>query len=106
MTPTDTLERKYSPYVQTVRSGLPKSGEHVKVSLPGETPWARCIDVFETTWTGEIENKLYREYSEFERAKINKRDWHTVEPLPELHKYKQGDVLEFHWANNQWEPKP
>jgi hypothetical protein len=77
---------------------LPKVGESVKVRLPGETPWAICVEVRENCWMGCIINRLFREYSEFEQAKWPNQEWGKgFVKLPELHKYKKYDVLEFIW---------
>lgn len=85
---------------------LPKLGECVKVCLPGETPWAEVIAVNERTFIGKIVNKLYREFSEIEKAKFLKDGFGTVKQLPELHKYKFGDEITFRRDENDlvWEP--
>ena len=56
----------------------------VKVSLPGETPWAIVVsvDANHSSFVGKIDNVLYEEKSE-------------SEPLPSLHDYKYGDELTF-----------
>jgi len=78
-------------------------GQTVKVRLPGETPWIEVIDEKihqdHTLIKGRILNKLFREYSEHEQARWMKGEFDSVESLPELHKYKQGDEVWFEFVN-------
>ena len=69
----------------------------VKVSLPGETPWAIVVsvDANHSSFVGKIDNKLYAEKSEEERSKITRHMFGESEPLPSLHDYKYGDELTF-----------
>ncbi len=85
---------------------LPKVGEVVKVHLPGESPWAECVAVHDNYWAGRIDNKLFAEYSEIERAAFLKGSWKNVKPLPELHNHKQHDLINFAWSSEYsiWEP--
>ena len=78
---------------------LPQVGDTVKVKLPGESPWAECIEVFEHAWVGRITNKLFKQYSEFERAKFTKDYFGTVIPPEPAHNLKQGDVVIFEERN-------
>ena len=89
---------------------MPKEGETIKVRLPGETPFAMCVEVREGTWMGCILNKLFREYSEIEQARWTGQHFKEYTPLPELHKYKKFGVIEFApsehpiQGNQGWEP--
>ncbi len=71
-------------------------GEHLKVNLRGETPWAEVIEVHDDGFTGKIANKLFREFSEFEKAKFMNTHFDDVKKIPELHKYSYGDVVRFY----------
>lgn len=87
---------------------IPKRGDVVKVWLPGETPYAICVEEGEGSWMGCILNKLFREYSEHEQARWLGKEWGKgFVKLPEKHQYKKFDVLEF--VRNEeygtWEPK-
>jgi hypothetical protein len=76
--------------------GEPTVGEHIKVLLPGETPWAECVAVYpDGTWDGRIDNRLFYEMSEHERAQFMKREFGSVSPVPRLHQYKLDDVIRF-----------
>lgn len=87
---------------------IPKEGDTVKVRLPGETPFAMCVEVRENSWMGCILNKLFREYSEHEQARWLGKEWGKgFVKLPELHTYKKFDVVEFTWQNEEypaWKP--
>ena len=90
---------------------IPKRGDMVKVCLPGETPYAICVEEREGSWMGCILNKLFREYSEIEKAKFTGQHFGRYDPLPDLHTYKKFDVVEFVPASFEfrggqgWEPK-
>jgi hypothetical protein len=44
---------------QQVERGI-RVGELVKVSLPGESPWAEVIEIYpDGTWLGRIDNHLW-----------------------------------------------
>jgi hypothetical protein len=90
---------------------IPERGSIVKVRIPGETPFAICVEERENSWMGCILNKLFREYSEFEKAQWLGREWGKgCVALPELHPYKKFDVLEFFASDTPikgeqgWEP--
>ena len=73
-------------------------GDTMKVFLPGESPWAEILEVNcgnKLRIKARIVNKLFHEYSEHEQARMMKRDWGTVEHLPKVHDYKQGDEVWF-----------
>lgn len=70
-------------------------GENIKVLLPGERPWVEVLEETGNTFKGRILNKLYDEFSEHEQAQFMKREWGTIEKLPILHNFKQGDELWF-----------
>lgn len=76
-------------------AAIPKIGEIAKIRLPGETPWAICVEERENSWMGCIVNKLFREYSKIEQAKFTGKNFGEYTPLPEKHKYKKFDVVEF-----------
>lgn len=70
-------------------------GAMIKVSLPGETPWATVISVEpDGSWHGHIDNYLVAERSEAERLAIAQQ-FGGSEPLPSLHGWKRGDVVRF-----------
>lgn len=71
-------------------------GESIKVSLPGESPWAACIAIHpDGTWDGQIINKLFGELSEYERARFMKDSFGTVKGVPKLHNFSQDQVVRF-----------
>lgn len=74
-------------------------GQRVKVSLPGESPWAEVVEITDRGFKGRVDNKLLREYSEIEKAAFSKKFFGTVQKLPELHDYKYNDILEFAWCD-------
>jgi hypothetical protein len=75
----------------------PMIGQSIKVHLRGESPWAKCAFIYpDGSWDGVIENKLFHEYSEAERAGWVGSNFEGVtKPLPKLHDYKQGQVVRF-----------
>ena len=74
----------------------PNIGEHIKVLLPGETPWAECVAVYpDGTWDGRIDNRLFGEMSDRERAQFMRSEFGHVSPVPRLHQYKLDDVIRF-----------
>jgi hypothetical protein len=74
----------------------PIIGESIKVKLPGETPWVECVAVYpDGTWDGRIDNRLFGEMSDHERAQIMKREFGEVFTVPRLHQYKLNDVVRF-----------
>lgn len=95
----------------TQEERLPRLWEVVKVCLPGETPFAICLEVRENSWMGCIINKLFREYSEHEQAQFTSANFGEATPLPEKHQYKKFDVIEFIATPYKfrggigWEPK-
>jgi hypothetical protein len=73
-----------------------KIGEHIKVHLPGESPWAEVMATYEDgTWDGRISNRLFGEMSDIERARFTKDHFDTAKALPRLHDYKQDQVVRF-----------
>lgn len=74
-----------------------KIGADVKVFLAGESPWGEVLEIDGDRVKIRIVNKLLHEYSEHEQAQFMKREWGTVEPLPNLHGQKQGDELWCEW---------
>lgn len=83
----------------------PDIGELIKVSLPGEAPWVEVISHTEEGFMGRIENKLFNELSEFEKAHFLKNEWGTVKALPKLHDYKREDIIEFVYHDDRFIPK-
>jgi hypothetical protein len=95
-----------------VQEMLPTVGQTIKVCLPGETPYAICVEMRDESWMGCIINKLFREYSEHEQAQWLGKEWGKgFVKLPEHHQYKKFDVIEFVLADYKyrdgagWEPK-
>ena len=86
----------------THKKELPAIGSSVKVLLPGERPWVTVLSHTKNGFIGKIDNRLFSEMSDFEHAmffnghkdkfidgvKLSKR-------LPTLHRFKQGDEVEF-----------
>ncbi len=80
-------------------------GDTIKVLLPGERPWVEVIEETDGQMKGRILNKLYHEFSEHEQAQFMKREWGSVEPLPQLHSFKKGDEVWFGKnQRNEWTP--
>ena len=80
-------------------------GDVVKVHLPGESPWAEVLEEKNDRIRGRINNKLFHDYSEHEQARWLKGEFDTVETLPKLHKFSQGDELWFRRGDyNEWVP--
>jgi len=70
--------------------------EHVKIRLPGESAWAEVLErVGDGRVIGRIDNKLFHEYSETERARWLKDNFGTVESIPKLHDYRFNDIVVF-----------
>jgi len=78
-----------------------KVGEHYKVLLPGETPWAECLAVLpDGTWVGRIDNHLAGSASEEERLDMAKHFFPgATEPLPKKHDFKFHDLVRFGWQD-------
>lgn len=72
-----------------------KIGDTVKVFLPGERPWAEIIEIDDSRIKARLITKFFHEFSEHEQAQWMNQHFGTVEPLPKLHDYKQGDELWF-----------
>jgi hypothetical protein len=84
-----------------------KIGDSVKVSLPGESPWAECIAVNpDGTWIGRIDNYLVAQAPEDQRREIAQEMFGSNTPLPVLHHYRCGDMLRFkpHEEVEVWVP--
>jgi len=82
-------------------------GDTIKVLLPGERPWAKIIGETDEMVQARIINKLFREFSEHEQAQFTKREFGEIEPLPELHSFKQGDEIWFELGEHgDWVPAP
>lgn len=81
-------------------------GDYVKVLLPGELPWVEVLEQKGRTFLGRIDNKLFAEYSDEERAAVFGYGAEDMEPLPRLHNYKQNDELWFvrNSDNTSWIP--
>lgn len=80
--------------------------EFCKVFLPGEVPWVKVLEYDGDRMRGEIDNKLFFEYSEFEQSKFLKEEFDRTRPVKRLHHYKQGDVLWFvRDEYNCWTPE-
>lgn len=85
---------------------IPTVGSHIKVYLPGESPWAEVLEVNGPLVKARIVNKLFREYSREEQRGWTGDNFGTPEPLPELHTFKKGDELWFERQGkfNNWQP--
>lgn len=80
-------------------------GQVIKVSLPGESPWAECVAIHDDgTWNGRIVNQLFHEMSEIAQARFTKGAFSTVAKLPQLHSFKQGEVVRFEESDGRWTP--
>ena len=82
-------------------------GDTIKVFLPGESPWATITEVDcgdRLRVKARIVNKLFHEHSEHEQARFMKGNFGSVEPLPRLHDYKQGDEVWSCYGEYGFEP--
>ena len=72
----------------------PKIGEHAKVYLPGESPWAECVEILpDGTWIGRIDNTLFAESQKL-REDFARQEGQP-EALPSLHNFKKDDLVTF-----------
>ncbi len=70
-------------------------GEHIKVDLPGESPWAEVMAIHaDGSWDGRIDNELVCGPSEIGRKYLTEQ-FGVIDP-PVLHPYSRGDVVRFH----------
>lgn len=86
-----------------------QTGDYVKVSLPGETPWAEVLAVEPGGFVGRIANKLFTEYSDQDRQAWCGEEFGiaAAEPLPRLHDFKQDQVVTFERGGHmgrEWVP--
>ncbi len=80
-------------------------GDNIKVHLPGESPWARILELAPGKVKAKIINRLFHQHSEHVQAQFMKREFGSVRPLELLHDYKQGDELWFEKDEfNEWVP--
>jgi len=82
-----------------------KIGDHIKVGLPGERPWAQVTEVTEKGFKGRIDNILVSEGCEFTRRRHSKYLFGVSEPLPKLHDFKFNDVVSFVKEEGRWVPE-
>lgn len=73
----------------------PPVGEHAKVYLPGESPWAIVLEHTPKGFIGKIDNHLFAEKDEFTRNNIFKSWFGKGGGAKRLHSYKYGDVVHF-----------
>ena len=73
----------------------PCVGQHIKVFLPGESPWAEVVAVLTGgEIVGRIDNELVASSPALRAACA--RDWFgSQEPLPSLHDWKRDDLVVF-----------
>lgn len=82
----------------------PAVGAIAKVLLPGESPWAECVAVEpDGSWQGRIVNWLVGQDPKLRQALVD-RDWGGGEPLPQLHDFKQDQIVRFRATHYGWEP--
>ena len=77
-------------------------GDHFKVFLPGESPWAEVLAINGPLVQGRIANKLFHEFAPDDQREFTGEHFDTADPLPKLHDHKQGDVL---WFERRGEPE-
>lgn len=77
-------------------------GDHVKVLVKGETPWAMVLNADGNQIEAMLKNKMYSEYTPLERMKIVDEAFNIPEELEPLNDYKLGDVLKFNW-HDEWQ---
>jgi hypothetical protein len=72
----------------------PVVGEFFKVSLPGESPWALCVDINDDgSWNGEIASELVCSALGPERRQ--EASLRLGVRLKAQHFYKFGDIVRF-----------
>lgn len=75
-----------------------KTGEEIKVLLPGERPWVKVLECVGDRFKGRIINTLFHELCEHHQAQFTKRELGSVSKLPQLHDFKAGDEVWFEMA--------
>lgn len=74
-----------------------KVGDQTKIFLKGESPWGTVVETDDLNPNEKvkvrIDNKLFPEYSEHEKAQFTKGQFGTVEPLKDHHGKKKGDEV-------------
>jgi hypothetical protein len=83
-----------------------KTGDQIKVFLPGESPWAEVLEINGPLVKAKIINKLFHEHPLDKQREFTGEHFETAEPLPKLHNFKKGDELWFEakGPRNTWEP--
>ena len=80
-------------------------GEHIKVHLPDENPWAEVLAINGPLVQARIANKLFHEHPLNEQREFTGEHFDTADPLPKMHDHKQGDVLWFERGEfDLWQP--
>lgn len=81
-------------------------GEHIKVFLPGESPWAEVMEVNGPLVKARIANKLFHEFTLDDQREFTGEHFDTAEPLPILHDFKQNDEVWFERCGEPecWQP--
>ena len=89
----------------------PAVGDHAKVFLRGESPWAECIAIHsDDEWSGRIVNRLVGEMTDDERAAVARAlGMGDENALPSLHGYRSGMIVRFGRVTHEpdieiWEP--
>ena len=72
-----------------------KVNDLIEVWLPVVWPWVKVIEITDNGFKGRIDNKLYQEHSEHEKAQFMKKNFGSVAPVPKLHDYKYNDIIPF-----------
>ncbi len=71
-----------------------KVGDHMKINLPGESPWAEVMVIHsDGSWDGRIDNELVCGPCETGRKHMAQQ-FGVIDP-PILHPYSRGDVVRF-----------
>lgn len=78
----------------------PRVGEHIKVFLPGESPWTVCVAVYpDGSWDGRIDNKLINQMSSEEQKTAFGSDvFARTGRLSCPHQFWDGDIVNFAWS--------
>jgi len=72
-----------------------KIGDQIRVNLAGETPYAEVLEIHNNGFIGKISNKLFGEYSEFEKAKFMGDAFGSTLQPKVLHAFRKDDVVKF-----------
>lgn len=76
-----------------------KIGDSVKVHLGGESPWATVIDLSPNRFKGKIDNVLFNDYDDQDKADFANQHGFVPEINHDLH---YEDEVWFYTENGMW----